>query len=330
MKEFELIDKYFAPLSGKGAFALQDDVALIGTKLAHDLVVSKDAIIESVHFFSEDSAFDVARKLLRVNLSDLAAKGAIAYGYMLGLMVPAGIEESWIANFARGLAVDQQQFNIQLLGGDSCCGSRDICLTATIFGHVADGKILRRNGAAVGDLIYVSGTIGDARLGLDCRLHGVHGEGDVADFQEYLQQRYLLPQPRLELGQKLVNVASACVDISDGLLADAAHIAACSSVGMAIELEQIPLSNAAAAVVAKYPKQYYEIMHKLLSGGDDYELLFTVPAEYESKVLDIARICDVQISKIGIVDNECGVRVYSQSECLNYTAKGWDHFANSN
>src|SRR5690349_11979564 len=246
--EFERIRRFFAPLAAPGALGLRDDAALIDGPDGQHYVLTADAIVEGVHFLSEDPPAQVAQKLLRVNLSDLAAKGAEPVGYLLVTALPRARDEAWLEAFAAGLAADQARFGIGLLGGDSTATDGPATLSVTALGRVASGRAVLRSGARAGDSIYVSGTLGDAALGLQA----LRGElpGIAAEARDFLAGRYRLPQPRLALGQRLVGVAHAMMDISDGLVADLGHIVEASGVGAVIEAALLPLSPAARSVIA--------------------------------------------------------------------------------
>jgi thiamine-monophosphate kinase len=248
--EFELVARYFASLTAgfPGAYGLLDDAAVISPSAGHELVVKTDAVVGDVDFFPDTRADLIARKSLRVNLSDLAAKGAVPRAYLIDLIVPDTITEEWIAAFAGGLADDQIEYSIHLIGGDTSSTSGPITVAVTAFGEVPIGRIIRRGGAQPDDLIYVTGTIGDAALGLSV-LRGELPTLDVAA-ATYLVDRCRLPQPRVILGPQLVGIASAGIDISDGLVADLKHICTVSNLCATIEATAVPLAPAAAATPA--------------------------------------------------------------------------------
>src|SRR4051812_19691930 len=237
--EFELIARYFAPLAKgfAGARGLESDNAFLAADPRHDLVVKTDTIVSGVHFLSAERPELIAARALRVCLSDLAAGGATPYVYQLSLALQHNWTEGWIAGFARGLAADQRRFGITLCGGDTTSTPGPTTITVTAFGRVARGRGLGRDGARAGDELWVTGTIGDAALGL----LAARGRLDSAS----LEKRYRLPQPRSTLGPRLVGIASAAADISDGLLADVGHIANASGLSARIERDQVPLSMAA-------------------------------------------------------------------------------------
>ncbi len=304
MQEFDLIRRYFAPLAGAGGLGLRDDAALISPPAGCELVMTQDALTAGVHFFAEDSAKHIAQKALRVNLSDLAAKGAKPLGYLLSLLMPVDTTEAWVADFAAGLAADQQEFSIALLGGDTSKILGSLTLSLTAIGTVEAGTMLRRSGAKMGDHLYVSGTIGDAALGLQVR------QGHLPH-HAHLLERYLLPQPRFLNDTSHI---SAAMDISDGLLQDAGHLASASGVGLVIEAAKLPLSAAAAPYRTSH-------LETIITGGDDYELLFTLPADALLPVAAFPLTC------IGTVIEGSGVTIVdTQQQPLTFTRKGWTHF----
>jgi thiamine-monophosphate kinase len=320
MDEFGFISALLAPLAKgqKGALGLKDDAAVLGVPRGYELVVTKDALCEGVHFIGDEPAGLIARKLLRVNLSDLAAMGAKPWGYFLALMLPASVGPAWLGDFAAGLGRDQKEFVIALMGGDTTCTKGPLSLSVTALGLVPSGKALRRSGAKKGDGIYVSGTIGDAALGLQVASFKLQ-----AETCNFFLQRYRLPQPRLKLGQRLRGIASACMDISDGLAQDLEHICTASGVGAEIDWPAVPLSSQARAALESIGNPY-EIV---LAGGDDYELLFTVPPGAERKLQAVAKSSEVPLTCIGRVVSGSGVRVLdaAQKEIM-LARKGYRHF----
>ena len=300
MKEFALIKSILAPLADAGppAFGLGDDAAILTPATGSEIVLTKDMMIAGVHFFPDDAPELVARKLLRVNLSDLAAMGAAPIGYLLGLAFANGIDESYARRFAHGLARDQQEFGCRLLGGDTVAGAERLVLSLTALGHVPEGTALRRTGAKPDDRIFVSGTIGDAALAL-LALRGA-GTADPA-----LTERYYLPTPRLALGAALRGLATAAIDISDGLAADLGHLCRESGVGAEIHAGSLPLSPAARACLDADP----HLMATVLGGGDDYELLFTAPAARRQAIEAAAARAEITVAEIGRITAQEGVSI---------------------
>lgn len=258
MNEFKIIKKYLSPLAknADGAFALTDDAAILKTPKNYEAVITKDAIVAGVHFVGDELAEKIAQKLLRVNLSDLAAMGATPHSYFLALMLPKTTSENWIKSFAKGLADVQKEFGITLMGGDTT-SSPTLAFSVTAIGLIKSGKALKRNGAKIGDDIFVSGTIGDSALGL----HAVKNKIK----NTYLINRYLIPEPRIKLGQELHEIASSCMDISDGLIQDLSHITSASGVGAVVNWQDIPLSQAAQKLLPSIKNKYQIIA----AGGDD-------------------------------------------------------------
>lgn len=321
--EFALIDRVLKPLAAdtSAALGLTDDAAVLTPAKGRDLVLTKDAMVAGVHFREADMPGDIARKLLRVNLSDLAAMGATPVGYLLATFWPENLPHSWITDFADGLAQDQEEYGIGLLGGDTVRTPGPLSLSLTAIGDVAEGKALRRNGATEGDLIVVSGTIGDGALGLKA-LNGQLTDLDPTA-EEYLEDRYQLPQPRMALGRALIDRATSCIDISDGLIADIGHITEESGLGAVIEWEKVPLSDAAQAIV----QSGAELIATVLTGGDDYELAFTLPVERRDDLVKLAKEGGVPLTIIGEMVAGEGVRVRQADGAeMPLSIRGWEHF----
>lgn len=300
--EFERIARFFAPLAGPGALELGDDVALIDGPAGEQYALTTDTIIEGVDYFPDDPPFLVAQKLLRVNLSDIAAKGARPFGYLLTTALPASHGESWLEEFSAGLAADQKEFGAVLLGGDSSGTPGPATLSLMLIGRVARGKAVLRKGAQPADRIYVSGTLGDAALGLAVR-KGEIAQGLDQAACDYLVDRYRLPRPRVALGQALVGLAHAMIDISDGLVADLGHLCAASMLRGVVHQATLPLSPAARAAVSANPS----LNRAVTGGGDDYELLFTAPAAAADAIARAAAACGVAATAIGAVEQGEGV-----------------------
>ena len=319
--EFERIRRYFAPLAGPGGLGLLDDAALVDCRAGHRLVMTADAIVAGVHYLPEDPPDLVAKKLLRVNLSDLAAMGARPLHYLLMTALPAQLGTEWIAGFARGLQEDQRRFGISLLGGDSVATSGPAVLSLTAIGEVAAGTEIRRSGARAGDLVWVSGTIGDAFLGLRM-LRGAYPEL-AAEHRAALIARFQVPEPRVALGPALCGIAHAMIDVSDGLLADLGHICETSDVAAAVELESLPLSPAARAFVGLDP----DIASRLAAGGDDYELLFTAPLESAESIRGLGARLDLPLTAIGRIEPGAGVRLVDLAgRPIPVEVAGYRHF----
>ncbi|TVQ29832.1 MAG: thiamine-phosphate kinase [Geminicoccaceae bacterium] len=312
--EFELIGELFAPLAtDPAALGLRDDAAVLPAT-TDELVVAKDALVQGVHFLATDPPASVAQKALRVNLSDLAAMGARPVGYLLALVRPPGIDDAWLEGFAAGLAADQARFGLTLLGGDTVKTPGPLVVSLTILGRVAPGTALRRAGARPGDDVWVSGTLGDAALGL----HVLQGGWAPADEEAmaYLVERYRRPEPRLALGQALHGLASACQDVSDGLVQDLGHIAWNSGVAIRVEAPALPSSPAAADAP--------DALIQALSGGDDYELVFTAPKDARFRLQALSS--EVPLTRIGRVEPGEGVTVFdADGQPMTLTKRGWSH-----
>ena len=311
--EFDLIGRHFRPLAGPGALDLEDDAAVLMPPPGRALVMAADAMVAGVHYLPDDPADGVARKLLRVNLSDLAAMGATPLGYLLTVSAPSTTPDAWFAAFAEGLAEDQAEFGITLLGGDTTRTPGPVTLSLTIIGHVAPGAAIRRRGAKPGDEIWVTGTIGDGALGLAVSL------GKLDDPSGYLRRRYCVPMPRL--GLPLAGVVAAAIDVSDGLLQDLGHLCRLAGCGAEIEAGLVPLSEAARAAGPAW-------LADCLGGGDDYELLLAVP---EGRGVALAADCaalGVRLTRIGLFTaGPAAVRVTDAAhETITFARHGWSHF----
>ena len=308
--EFDRITRHFRPLAGPGALELGDDAAVLVPPVGRELVIAADAMVAGVHFLPDDPPGLVARKLLRVNLSDLAAMGATAFGYLLTVSVPQATPEAWFAAFAAGLALDQAAFGLSLLGGDTTSTPGPVSLSLTILGSVAPGCALRRQGAAAGDELWVTGTIGDGALGL------LALQGRLADPDGFLAGCYHLPRPRV--GLALHGIAAAAMDVSDGLVQDAGHLARAAGLGVVLEAATVPLSAAARAAGADW-------LPTCLTGGDDYELLLAVPEGREAALR--AATGDVPVTRIGRFAAGSGVQVRDAAgQVMQLEREGWSHF----
>lgn len=310
LDEFGQIARLYRPLTrgAPEAFDLLDDAAAIPSRPGQDLVITKDAMVEGVHFLAGEAPGLIARKLLRVNLSDLAAKGAEPYGYFLAVAWPKGFGLDQREVFAEGLKVDGEAFGLSLLGGDTVSTPGPMTLSLTMLGWTPSGRMVRRAGARAGDLLMVSGTIGDGWLGL------LAARKEIPDPDGYLAGRYRLPSPRIELALGLREHASAAADVSDGLIADAGHIAKASGLGLSIDLAKLPLSPAASTWLARQPDRI-RALRDLASGGDDYEIVCTAPP-------DAARALGLTV--IGQVEGE-GIRVLVDGNPIDPGPGGWRH-----
>lgn len=320
--EFELIARYFAPLARgfRGAGGLQSDNAFLAADPRRDLVVKTDTIVAGVHFLADDLPARIAAKALRVCLSDLAAGGSTPFVYQLSLALPSNWTEAWVAAFARGLAADQRRYGIVLCGGDTVVTPGPLTVTITAFGRVARRKGLGRAGARAGDELWVSGTIGDGALGL------LVAQGGLRDLtvrqRASLEDRYRLPRPRSTLGPRLVGIATASADVSDGLLADAGHIAQASGLALTIERDDVPLSAAARLAVAADSRLWANV----LGGGDDYELVIAAPARKAAPLQAAARAAGVKVMRIGRFARGSGVGLTAGGQPVAAPRKGYVHF----
>ena len=329
--EFELIARCFAPLARAfpGAFGLLDDAAVISPAPENELVVKTDTLVGGIDFLPDNPANLVARKGLRVNLSDLAAKGAVPRAYLLDLVLPNTVDEAWIAAFVAGLAHDQAEYGLHLIGGDMSSTSGPITIAVTAFGEAPIGRIIRRSGAQADDIVFVTGTIGDAALGLLVSRAALPAL-DAAS-AAFLIDRYRLPQPRVALGPQLIGIATAGLDVSDGLVADLRHICAVSRLSAVIEATSIPLSPAARVAIDGDSQR----VATALTGGDDYEILFTAPPTAAARIGELSRSFGVPITPIGrmtVVSEGDQPRVVVRDNLgrpLGFASEGWKHFRNS-
>jgi len=314
LNEFAVIAEIFAPLAtSQAALGLKDDVALLAPRAGHELVLTTDAIIEGVDFFSNDPPGAVARKALRVNLSDLAAKGAEPFGYLLTLALPKASDTKWLRVFASGLKADQRAYGITLLGGDLSSTPGPLTVSVTALGYVLKGKAILRRGARAGDRVFVTGTIGDSGGGLAALKAGKRAP--------FLIDRYRVPQPRVAFGQALRGLAHAALDVSDGLLADLGHIADVSKIHIAVEAARIPLSAALRKAWADTSVQ------RAVTAGDDYEIAFTAPASKRAAIQKAAKATRTQVTEIGFAMHGRGVALLgAEGKPLPIRKTGWTHF----
>jgi thiamine-monophosphate kinase len=301
--EFELIARHFAPLASSAPEAgnLLDDAALLRVAAGQDCVVSTDTIVEGVHFLAGEDPEVIAARLLAVGFSDIAAMGAAPTVYTVSLALSQALQgdalEAWLSRFAAGLREAQEALGAVLIGGDTVVAPGPVVLTLTAFGSVDAGMALRRSGARPGDDIWVSGTIGDAALGLAVMLRMLSVEEPEA--RALLTERYRRPTARIALGRAIAGLAHAAADVSDGLIADLGHICTASSVDAVVHAPAVPLSAPAAAIVAADSARLRDV----LSGGDDYELVFTAPAAAAADIRDRAARLRVPVTIVGRIEN---------------------------
>ena len=322
MGEFDLIRRYFQRPVRRAALGVGDDCALLAPAPGMQLAISSDMLVEGRHFFADVNPRLLGHKALAVNLSDLAASGARPLAFTLALSLP-GADEDWISEFAAGLLTLADAHECELIGGDTTGGPLNICIT--VFGEVPAGQALLRSGARAGDEIWVSGTLGDARLALEAMLGRVQLP---AELLQQTRQRLEAPTPRVALGLALRGIASSALDVSDGLLGDLGHILELSSVGATVDSRcTTPLMAAAA-----YPHDAWQFDSKLqqqctLAGGDDYELCFTAPAARHADVLAAGAASGTTVHRIGRIDAEPGLRVIDANGALLQNRwKSFDHF----
>ena len=320
--EFETIRRLFAPLAhpewGRG---LLDDVAVVPSRPGHDLVLTKDAIVEGVHFLQTDPLDTVARKLMRVNLSDLAAKGAEPFGYLLACHWSPRCGWPERMTFVDGLRADQKSFGIALLGGDTVATPGPTSFSMTLLGWTPKGRTVGRAGARAGDLVFVTGAIGDGWLGLEA----VQGRLSLdAERVAALSDHYRTPTPRIEFALPIRDLASAAIDVSDGLIADLGHMADASRVCIQIDLEAVPLSAAGQAwFEGRVDEQ--AALEKLVTGGDDYEVAFSAPARDEAALRREAERRHLRLTRIGRVTAGQGLVARFGGQPVSFDRAGFTH-----
>ena len=323
--EDRLIARYFRPLAtAPGALGLIDDAAALTPPPGCDLVLTTDGVIAGVHFFPDDPAESIGRKALRMNLSDLAAKGARPVGFLLSLALPAGTDEAWIAAFAAGLGEDAARYGCPLFGGDTDHTPGPTSVSIAAFGAVPHGKMVRRSTAKPGDCVVVTGTIGDAALGLKLRRdRGLAQPWRLIDAAAaQLEERYLLPQPRNALAAAVLQYASAAIDVSDGLAGDLAKLCRASAVAADVDGMRVPLSDAARAAVTAVPA----LRDTLLTGGDDYEIVLTLAPDKLPEFQSAARAAGVAVTEIGRVQAGEGARFMYDGKALAFARASYSHF----
>lgn len=320
------IARFLRPLAtAPGALNFLDDAALLTPPAGHQLVLTKDALVAGVHFFADDPPDTIARKALGVNLSDLAAKGARPLGALLALALPEGFSDAWMAEFSRGLEAATRDADCPLLGGDTVRSPGPLMVSLTALGAVPDGEFVPRTGARPGEAILVSGTIGDAALGLQLRLDPERAGFAplVAAQRAHLAMRYLVPEPRLALAPLLRGRASAAMDISDGLAGDIAKMLAASGCGGVVRADAVPLSGAAHAALAAEAG----LLRTVLTGGDDYEIACTVPLSLVDDLVAQAAAQGLALTQIGVTLAEPGLAVLDASGApLDLGGGSYSHF----
>ena len=323
--EDRLIARHFRPLATHpGAFGLADDAAAIAPPPGCDLVLTTDGVIAGVHFFADDPPGSVGRKALRMNLSDLAAKGATPIGFLMSVALPAATDEAWIAAFAAGVGADAERYGCPLLGGDTDHTPGPTSVSIAAFGAVPHGRMVRRSTAQAGDVVAVTGTIGDAALGVRLRREQKLGEKlRLSDsMAAYLKERYLLPAPRNALAAAVLDYAAAAMDVSDGLAGDLAKLCRASNVAAEIDVARVPLSDAARAALAADPS----LIETVLTGGDDYEILLTLAPGKLAALRAAARAAGVPLTEIGRIVAGEGTRFIDHGKVLTFAKLSYSHF----
>ena len=329
MDEFDYIKKYFKPLTNHIARDLNDDAAVYKPLPKHEIVISTDSLVEGVHFFGSENPIDIAKKALRVNLSDLAAKGASPIGYLLSVALPKTTDEIFFKNFSSGLKEVQDLFDFKLLGGDTVVTEGPIVITATLIGELPVGRMIKRDGAKIGNSIWVSGTLGDSYLGFKAILEGNLNFDIIKNDVKHFKSAYYRPVPRLIIAKQLRNYATSCIDISDGLVADAFHLSDASNVKLIINFEDIPISDQSERWL-KGQSNYNEAFKNFLNWGDDYELLFTSDSSNDQLLKDTSTMLDLKLTKIGIVSEGEGVDIIQDKKLIKFDASGHKHVFVSN
>ncbi|MGZ5067452.1 MAG: thiamine-phosphate kinase [Usitatibacter sp.] len=314
--EFDLIARHFTKPAGNAVLGVGDDCALVDVTNGMDLAVSTDTMVSGTHFFPDVDPENLGHKTLAVNLSDIAAMGAMPYWAMLALTLPS-VDHDWLSAFAKGFFDLAAEYNVSLIGGDTTRGP--LTITVTILGQVPTGAALRRNGAKAGNDVWVSGNIGDAALAV------AHRHGKVvlteADYREAVMRLYE-PTPRVALGQALRGMATSAIDISDGLLADLGHICRLSGVGATVDLGSIPVSEIGA-------RHFNDdkALAAIVAGGDDYELCFTAPANARESIAELTDVLGVPLTRIGQVKRGKGVSLLADGKPVKIDGRGFDHFS---
>jgi thiamine-monophosphate kinase len=324
--EDRLIARYFKPIARHpGALRLNDDAAVMTPPPRHDLVVTVDAIVSGVHFFPDDPPASIARKALRVNLSDLAAKGAKPVGFLLTLSLPKGIGDRWLKAFAKGLGSDARAYGCSLLGGDTVHTPGPLSVSISAFGTVPTGKMVRRYRAAAGDSVVVTGTIGDAALGLQLRRRPALAARWRLNpaMRRHLTGRYLVPEPRNAMANAVRRYASAAMDVSDGLAGNLGKLCRASGVAAHVEVDRVPLSKAARVAISSRS----QLLETALTGGDDYEIVATVPARKLRAFRAAAQAVGVPLMQIGTVVAGRGARfIDANGRELTFDRASFSHF----
>lgn len=326
--EFALIERYFKPLASgvKGAFGLEDDAAQLTPRKGRSFVITADTMVEGVHFLENSFPADAGYKALAVNVSDLCAKGAAPVAYLLSLALPGQNGAGWLEDFCNGLSDAQAAFGCGLLGGDTVSTTGPVVISITAIGEVPDGKMVHRSGARAGEGIYVTGTIGDAVLGLTLLRGDTDGLPQLSKAQRnYLSSRHSRPTPRIDAIELVRNFATASMDISDGLAGDFEKLAHASGMGADIDVTRVPLSDAAREWFVADPA----VSETIMTGGDDYELVMTVSPEKEREFEQAASEAGVHVARIGIIcDRQDGIKFHDDAgRPVTFSRSSFEHFS---
>ena len=325
LDEFDRIKKYFKPLASaeRGSLDLLDDAAVLPIGSDSELVISTDALVEGIHYVGDEDASLIAQKSLRTNLSDMAAMGAAPWAYTLSLILDPLKKcsaDQWLDSFVAGLQIDQNKYDVRLIGGDSVVGAGPTVISITIIGKLNNKGPLVRSGALQNDDIYVSGTIGDSAAGLQV----IKGSLDFLDLSDqiYLKNRYYLPQPRVALGLALVGLASAAMDVSDGLIQDMGHLCSASGLAAVINWPNVPLSP---PVITLLESKSISIS-AIINGGDDYELLFTAPSILRPDIEELSKKTEVSLTRIGYMTEGADVLLMDkENQLISVAGAGFKH-----
>ena len=324
--EFDLIARYFAPLAIEGAFGLKDDAALISPRPPFQWVITQDTLVEGAHFFADDPPGIIAQKAIRVNLSDTIAKGADPKFYSLSLALPDNVTEEFVAQFANGLALDQDQYDLGLTGGDTVRSKSGLHISVTMLGEIPPNSYVSRKGASAGDILVVSGTIGDAQLGLEQRLAD---DGNLDAETKFFIERQMLPQPPYGIQAVIRKSATASMDISDGLIGDLRKLCEASKISARMNLENVPLSDAAQIYLQKHSKiRQNELLFSMVTGGDDYQCLFTIDPENWPDASQLAQDLGIQLTRIGNIgaQGNCPLEVLLRGVSISVDSESYSHF----
>ena len=325
LDEFDRIKKYFKPLASaeRGSLDLLDDAAVLPIGSASELVISTDALVEGIHYVGDEDASLIAQKSLRTNLSDMAAMGAAPWAYTLSLILDPLKKcsaDQWLDSFVAGLQIDQNKYDVRLIGGDSVVGAGPTVISITIIGKLNNKGPLVRSVALQNDDVYVSGTIGDSAAGLQV----IKGSLDFLDLSDqiYLKNRYYLPQPRVALGSALVGLASAAMDVSDGLIQDMGHLCSASGLAAVINWPNVPLSP---PVITLLESKSISIS-AIINGGDDYELLFTAPSILRPDIEELSKKTEVPLTRIGYMTEGADVLLMDkENQLISLAGAGFKH-----